>query len=222
MTDPEANDVADAAADPLRERLLDAAARVFASKGYSGTKIMDIVREAGLSAGAVYGRFQSKNHLLTEAVVSRSIRQARSRPPVEDRRVADLIVRITSEGRGPLTDLEAMQLEAYVAARREPEVADALAEARRRRRAHVQPLVEAALADGTVAPGGDPDSILYLVETLRLGLLLQRAAGLPPPDPEAWTQLIRGLVQDLGEPPGEPPTEPATEPPGEPSSEDQA
>lgn len=202
MSEPDADTEARGAvaADPLRERLLDAAARVFASKGYSGTKIMDIVREAGLSAGAVYGRFQSKNDLLTEAVVSRSIRQARSQPPVEDRRVADLIVRTTSENKGPLTDLEAMQLEAYVAARREPEVAAALADIRRRRRARVQPLVEAALADGTVAPDGDPESILYLVETVRLGLLLQRAAGMAPPDPEAWTRLIRQLVEDLGSP----------------------
>jgi AcrR family transcriptional regulator len=202
MSEPDADTEARGAvaADPLRERLLDAAARVFASKGYSGTKIMDIVREAGLSAGAVYGRFQSKNDLLTEAVVSRSIRQARSQPPVDDQRVADLIVRTTSENKGPLTDLEAMQLEAYVAARREPEVAAALADIRRRRRARVQPLVEAALADGTVAPDGDPESILYLVETVRLGLLLQRAAGMAPPDPEAWTSLIRQLVEDLGSP----------------------
>jgi len=202
MSEPDADAEArgEVAADPLRERLLDAAARVFASKGYSGTKIMDIVREAGLSAGAVYGRFKSKNDLLTEAVVSRSIRQARSQPPVEDRRVADLIVRTTSENKGPLTDLEAMQLEAYVAARREPEVAAALAEIRRRRRARVQPLVEAALADGTVAPDGDPESILYLVETVRLGLLLQRAAGMAPPDAEAWMRLIRQLVEDLGRP----------------------
>jgi len=202
MSEPDADAEArgEVAADPLRERLLDAAARVFASKGYSGTKIMDIVREAGLSAGAVYGRFKSKNDLLTEAVVSRSIRQARSQPPVEDRRVADLIVRTTSENKGPLTDLEAMQLEAYVAARREPEVAAALAEIRRRRRARVQPLVEAALVDGTVAPDGDPESILYLVETVRLGLLLQRAAGMAPPDAEAWMRLIRQLVEDLGRP----------------------
>jgi hypothetical protein len=60
--------------------------------------------------------------------------------------------------------------------------------------------VEAALADGTVAPDGDPESIIYLVQTVRLGLLLQRAAGVAPPDPEAWTRLIRQLVEDLGRP----------------------
>ena len=57
--------------DPLREQLLDAAARVFAAKGYAGTKIMDIVRAAGLSSGAVYGRFDSKDELLMEAVLRR-------------------------------------------------------------------------------------------------------------------------------------------------------
>ncbi|MGH9047753.1 MAG: TetR/AcrR family transcriptional regulator, partial [Acidimicrobiales bacterium] len=46
--------------DPLRERLLDAAAHVFAQKGYSGTRILDVVAAAGLSTGAVYGRFGSK------------------------------------------------------------------------------------------------------------------------------------------------------------------
>jgi AcrR family transcriptional regulator len=52
--------------DDLREQLLEAAARVFASKGYAGTKVLDIVKEAGLSSGAVYGRFGSKNALLSK------------------------------------------------------------------------------------------------------------------------------------------------------------
>lgn len=205
MTDAGLNDDDDADSgveeevDLLRERLLDAAARVFASKGYSGTKIRDIVQEAGLSSGAVYGRFKSKNDLLTEAVISRSIRRSGARR-VDDPRVADLIVRTTSENRGPLSDVEAMQLEAYVTARREPEVAEALAETRRRSRAAVQPLVDAALADGTVSRDGDPESVLYLVETMRLGLLLQRAAGAEPPDPEAWRDLVRRLVRSLSEP----------------------
>ena len=70
------NRPADRATIPLRERLLDAAARVFAQKGYSGTRILDVVAEAGLSTGAVYGRFSSKNDLLREAVSSRSASRA--------------------------------------------------------------------------------------------------------------------------------------------------
>src|SRR4051795_5640507 len=78
--------------DPLREQLLDAAARVFARQGYAGTKIQDIVREAGLSTGAVYGRFGSKDALLREAVVRRTGRVAHLGMG-EGARVADLIER---------------------------------------------------------------------------------------------------------------------------------
>src|SRR5690606_3469267 len=60
--------------DELRSRLIRAAAEVFAREGYAGTKILDIVREAGVSTGAVYGRFRSKNELLREAVVRSSRR----------------------------------------------------------------------------------------------------------------------------------------------------
>jgi AcrR family transcriptional regulator len=169
---------------------------VFASKGYYGTKIMDIVREAGLSSGAIYGRFNSKNELLTAAVVSATMKNAAG-PPPEARTVADFIVRNTADHRGPLTDSEALQLEAFVAARHEPEVADALVRGRRRWRAAVQPFVQAALEDGTASPDIDVESLMYFLETLHLGLFLQRGAGMQPPEPEAWDAFIRRLIRSM-------------------------
>ena len=38
----------------VRDRILDAAARVFAEKGYHSSTIADVVRESGLSVGAIY------------------------------------------------------------------------------------------------------------------------------------------------------------------------
>ena len=184
--------------DPLRERLLDAAARVFAQKGYSGTRILDVVAEAGLSTGAVYGRFGSKNDLLREAVCSRSA----SRAPGEIERaskVADLLVRGALRS-DPLSDGEAMQLEAFVAARREPEVAQALADAEGIFRGQAEPLLEAASVDGTVAHDIDPDAFLYFIRTVRLGLMLQRAAGLAAPTGGGWEDLIARIVAGFGEP----------------------
>jgi AcrR family transcriptional regulator len=184
--------------DPLRERLLDAAARVFAQKGYSGTRILDVVAEAGLSTGAVYGRFRSKNDLLREAITSRSA--SRAAGDVERAsKVGDLLVRGALRF-DPLSDAEAMQLEAFVAARREPEVAQALADAERTFRRRAEPLLEAASVDGTVARDVDPDAFLYFVRTVRLGLMLQRAAGLPAPTGGGWEDLIARIVASLGEP----------------------
>lgn len=182
--------------DDLRERLLEAAGRVFASRGYAGTKVLDIVREAGLSSGAIYGRFESKNALLMEAVVTRAIRAASDRAR-SARTVADFLVRTAVDRQGSLNTTEAIQLEAYVAARREPEVAEAVGEARRRWRLALERVVRAARADGTLSADADVESILYFLETVHLGLLLQRGAGFEPPDSEAWSTLIRHIVGSL-------------------------
>jgi AcrR family transcriptional regulator len=185
--------------DPLRERLTAAALRVFAAKGFDGTRILDIVREAGLSTGAVYGRFQSKTDLLREAVVNGS-RHAGPLDALGLRRVADLITRGARVTTEPLSDEEAVRLEAFVAARRDPEVAAALGDAQVTFRKNVQPLVDAAIADGTVAADLDPEAVLYLVRTIQLGLLLQRGAGAPAPDPVTWRALIERIVASFGAP----------------------
>ena len=203
---------ADAAPDELRERLLVAAAAVFARQGYDGTKIMDIVRESGLSTGAVYGRFRSKNDLLREAIVTRAgaTGTALGAEPVD--RVAELIARAATRTDEPLSDAEALRLEAYVTARREPEVAGALADAAATWRASVAPLVEAAQSDGTVAPDVDPEAVLFLVRLLGLGLLLHRGSGVPGPDPSAWSDLVDRIVASFGAPHPSPPVPPEVNP----------
>lgn len=45
------------------ERILEAAGALFASKGYHGTSMNDIVEKSGLSKGAIYGHFESKEQL---------------------------------------------------------------------------------------------------------------------------------------------------------------
>src|SRR5947207_939761 len=90
------------AGDPPPRAAARAADRVFARQGNAGTKIMDIVREAGLSTGAVYGRFRSKHELLREAVIARSRHAARLGTDGIDR-VADLIAEGAGRIDGPLT-----------------------------------------------------------------------------------------------------------------------
>ena len=187
------------AADPLREQLLDAAARVFAEKGYFGTKIMDIVQAAGLSSGAVYGRFASKNDLLMEAVIRQVERNAVANR-FHGKAVADILVE-GSRGRGELSDVEAIELEAFLAARREPQVAEAIAEAREQWHATVvDELIRRVIADGSASADADFGSIVYFMETLRLGLLVQRGAGQEAPDEDAWVSFISRVIRDLARP----------------------
>jgi TetR/AcrR family transcriptional regulator, transcriptional repressor for nem operon len=53
-----------------RGRILDAAARRFREKGFGGAGVDDVMESAGLTAGAFYGHFDSKEALLAEALAA--------------------------------------------------------------------------------------------------------------------------------------------------------
>ncbi|MGZ4729309.1 MAG: TetR/AcrR family transcriptional regulator, partial [Acidimicrobiales bacterium] len=186
---------AEQADDPIGDQLLDAASRVFAREGYEGTKILDIVREARLSTGAIYSRFRSKNDLLRAAVIRSTA--ALGHAGEGARRLADVLAGSSVLRRGVLADSEAVRLEAYVTARREPEVAQALADAHDRWHEAMLPLVESARADGSLRADADPEAVLFLFRTLYLGVLLHRGSGLPGPDPEAWEALLHAINESL-------------------------
>lgn len=51
-----------------RNEIARAALRCFADKGFAATSMTDIIAESGLSAGAIYGHFASKEELIEVAV----------------------------------------------------------------------------------------------------------------------------------------------------------
>lgn len=51
-----------------RNEILQAALELFVQKGYSGTKISDIARKAGMSTGLMFHYFESKEQLYIELV----------------------------------------------------------------------------------------------------------------------------------------------------------
>ena len=53
-----------------RERLLEAARRLFAERGYEAATVRDIAAAADLSTGAVFASFSDKADLFTEVIVS--------------------------------------------------------------------------------------------------------------------------------------------------------
>ncbi|MDJ0376129.1 TetR/AcrR family transcriptional regulator [Cryobacterium sp. PH31-L1] len=47
-----------------RDEIAQAALRCFAKKGFTGASMADIIAESGLSAGAIYGHFESKQQIM--------------------------------------------------------------------------------------------------------------------------------------------------------------
>jgi len=52
--------------DPVPERLLRVATKLFADRGFEGTSVQELVQAAGLTKGAMYHYFSSKDDLLYE------------------------------------------------------------------------------------------------------------------------------------------------------------
>lgn len=72
--------VSDAHREARREEILAAALRVLSERGYRRTSMADVIAEAGLSAGAIYGHFEGKQELFL--AVARSV-LARRRDELE-------------------------------------------------------------------------------------------------------------------------------------------
>lgn len=61
------NNTRTAAKEASHERIVQAAARAIRRSGYDGTGVADIMKEAGLTHGAFYAHFESREAMLAEA-----------------------------------------------------------------------------------------------------------------------------------------------------------
>jgi AcrR family transcriptional regulator len=59
-----------------RERLIEAAARVFAEKGFASTSLDEVADAAGLTKGAVYSNFENKEDLVVAVLRAHQDRQS--------------------------------------------------------------------------------------------------------------------------------------------------
>jgi AcrR family transcriptional regulator len=76
-----------------KQQLLDCAARLFAERGYDDTRVIDIVREAGVAKGLFYWYFDNKEQLFAELADEIRLRLRRSQGEALDPN-ADPLTRI--------------------------------------------------------------------------------------------------------------------------------
>ena len=139
-----------------RERVLDAAARLFTERGFESATVAAIAEEAGVAPETIYAGFGNKRTLLGE-LVRRAVRGRDEAPVLEQagpvavaalsdqreqlrRFAADVALRL--ERVGPLLEVLAM------AARSDPGLAELLAKVHGERLANLRSLVEALAANG--------------------------------------------------------------------------
>jgi AcrR family transcriptional regulator len=192
--------VDDEAVDPIREKLVASAALVFAEKGYDGAGVAEIARRAGYTTGAIYGRFTGKAELLLAAIEARSeneLDQLFNEHRFEGK-VTDILTTVGShlvtDEMGPES---ALLLEAFVAARRDPEVRRLMQGALDLRGDRLADLVAEAQATGAIDPALDAEAVVRFCHAVGFGFLLFRAVELDLPAAGPWEDLIARLVDAL-------------------------
>ena len=201
----------------LTDRLLHAAAEVFAEKGYERAGVAEIARRAGVTTGAIYNRFGGKAELLLEAVdhhVPRSLDNVLNGASESVGRLPATKV-LSTLGDHLLDDLDGghgLFLEAVLAARRDPELAARLRERVADEGRRLGKIVDEGTSDGLLDPDLDQQAVVRLAHAIGFGMLLTRSMGLDLPDPDHWHVVISRVLDGLALPPA---SMPDTNPSGE-------
>ncbi len=190
--------IAGVAAAQTRERLLQAAADVFAERGYDGTRVAEISSAAGVSNGAMYAHFASKADLLVDALRTHGrqlLAELFAADP--DRSITELLLVI---GRRLLRRREAcgyLIIEALVAARRDKAVARQMRDYMGERADWLADLMRAAQSDGELDAALSPDALAHFCLLLAMGSALV-TPDLHAVDDEQWAALLGRVVAGLG------------------------
>jgi TetR/AcrR family transcriptional repressor of uid operon len=183
--------------DDTRDRLLDAAAEVFAERGYERAGVAEIARRAGLTTGAIYSRYTGKAELLLDAIDLRThdeIRRLLGGDRAAGRGTAVLEAlgaHLVDPAPDPGQDL---LFEAFVAARRDPHVAAMLRRRIEDQDARLAKLVEEGKADGSIDPALATDAVVQFSHAVGLGFLLYRTIERELPSQADWNAVITRVV----------------------------
>jgi len=179
-----------------KARLIASAVRVFAERGYEGTRVADIARDAGLSSGAIYAHYRSKAELLVDAIRAHGPHEVNRLLMTGDRAtpLPDILISLgtTLEHRDPTQS--SLLLEAIAAARRDPDLALVLSASLARREAVMVELMRQSQRAGHLDDTVAPEAVARFCLMVVMGALMSRVVDLPVVDPADWTYFMTRLV----------------------------
>jgi AcrR family transcriptional regulator len=189
--------IAGVTAAETRDRLLRAAADVFAERGYDGTRVADIAAAAGVSNGALYSHFGSKAELLVDALRTHGRRVLVEMFAADPSQSVTELLLVIGRGLPRCRDArEYLLVEALVAARRDEDVARPMRAYIGERADWLADLMRVAQASDEIEADLSPDALAHFC------LLLAMGSALLTPDLHAvsaddWAALLSRVVAGL-------------------------
>jgi TetR/AcrR family transcriptional regulator, transcriptional repressor of aconitase len=185
--------------DARRRQILDAARRSFVRNGFHATSMQEVLREADLSAGAVYRYFKSKdeiigaiaaNALATITSAVDEVLDTETPPPLDEALAAVLetVERLDHE-----QDTAKVALQVWGEALRSPALAARVEETIAGVTASLTRLVEAYQERGQIAADVPPDEVARLLVAIVHGFVVRHAV-LGDVDVQAFRRGLQALV----------------------------
>jgi AcrR family transcriptional regulator len=194
-----------------RQRLLNAAERVFLRRGLQGSSVEEIAAEAGFTRGAFYSNFKSKDELFVELLQDRVYRQyaqmaeeAQEQPGTPRERLRWGVERVRDVQKGEIGRwLFRLWLECLTQAARDAEFRELAATFWSGNRTLVAEQIKATFKEVGREPPLPPDQIATAMIALDVGLAVQHLVDPEEVPLEAYVplfDLLFGSLVDTEEP----------------------
>ncbi len=175
--------VSDAHLEARRQQILDAAEACFSREGFHQTSMQDICREAGLSPGAVYRYFSSKEEII--AASCQACQQANvyfiQSVTANGNSAIGMLDQLVERGFGIMADAETlghmlMNIQLWAEAQRSPQIMDAYRETQQNTWQHaLNSILVQGQESGEIDPELDDESMARILNSAWCGLLLQKS-----------------------------------------------
>jgi AcrR family transcriptional regulator len=183
-------------AQETRGRILDAAVRKFAIAGYDAASVDDICTEAGVSKGAFYHHFPTKQAVFLALMQGWLGMIDMGMEAIRAETVPETLIKMTNLLPGVFAAAEdrlPMFLEFWLQASRDETVWKAVIAPYRHYQEHFAGLLEAGIAEGSLKPT-DSQVAAQVIVSLAVGLVLQ---GVLDPQGANWEKTARESMQIL-------------------------
>lgn len=179
---------------------MQAARRCFVRQGFHQTSMSDIFAEAGLSAGAVYGYFKSKNELIA-AIAAQAIDEvagtigpfAAEVPPPSLDRVIEQGLRATEEFAFGEDGFARLAPQVWAEAAHDAALREVLRDKYETIHGLLTQLVIAEQKAGRLRPDGDSEAAARVLVSAIMGYILQRLL-MGTVDPESYASGLAALL----------------------------
>jgi AcrR family transcriptional regulator len=191
--------------DQTRARLLQAAGKVFAKHGYDGASLDDVAAAAGLTKGAVYSSFASKDELFYALMRERIGERLALVAAATDRQTTlEGATRAAGASLAELIfshpDWQLLFIEFWARAVRDPSLRAELARHRRAARELIAQFLEQQATQLGVDLPAPADQLAVAVLALSNGIAIEQLADPDTVDPAVFGTTLRLLLSGLGTP----------------------